>query len=136
MCDLSFRDIGVNNYCKEGSCMPISRVPLREEVRASPRRRAVRPVFVFAFQTNVLRGSRRLINMSQMQAVKPLNQTEGNSSIYALKELKPGPWRSLGRVLDYSTWAERQRFLELDYAIAQINSLRSGSERETEYEWN
>lgn len=34
-----------------------------------------------------------------------------------LKPLAPGPWRSLGRYLDYSNWADRERFVELDRAI-------------------
>ena len=34
-----------------------------------------------------------------------------------LKPLPPGPWRSLGRHLDYTNWADRERFLELDNAI-------------------
>ena len=36
-----------------------------------------------------------------------------------LSELPPGPWRSLGGYLDYSIWADRERFLELDSAIRQ-----------------
>jgi hypothetical protein len=34
-----------------------------------------------------------------------------------LPELAPSPWRSLGKRLDYSTWQDRERFLELDAAI-------------------
>lgn len=34
-----------------------------------------------------------------------------------LKQLPPGPWRSLGRYLDYTHWADRERFRELDLAI-------------------
>lgn len=34
-----------------------------------------------------------------------------------LREVAPGPWRSLGRYLDYTNWPERERFVELDRAI-------------------
>jgi hypothetical protein len=30
----------------------------------------------------------------------------------------PGPWRSLGECFDYSHWPDRDRFLELDGALA------------------
>ena len=35
-----------------------------------------------------------------------------------LVKLTPGPWISLGGYLDYEGWADRERFLELDRAIA------------------
>lgn len=35
-----------------------------------------------------------------------------------LEKLPPGPWCSLGGYFDYSEWPDRQRFLELDKAIA------------------
>ena len=31
-----------------------------------------------------------------------------------------GPWQSLGGYFDYSQWAARERFVELDKAIAAI----------------
>lgn len=34
-----------------------------------------------------------------------------------LHELPPGRWRSLGRHLDYTNWADRDRFVQLDWAI-------------------
>jgi hypothetical protein len=34
-----------------------------------------------------------------------------------LQELPPGTWRSLGKYLDYTNWADRERFIELDRAI-------------------
>ena len=34
-----------------------------------------------------------------------------------LPELPPSRWRSLGKRLDYTYWADRDRFLELDAAI-------------------
>jgi hypothetical protein len=33
----------------------------------------------------------------------------------------PGPWRSLGGCFDYSEWADRDRFLELDKALASAH---------------
>jgi hypothetical protein len=36
-----------------------------------------------------------------------------------LQKVQPGPWRSLGGYLDYSHWEDRERFLELDAAIAR-----------------
>jgi hypothetical protein len=41
-------------------------------------------------------------------------------AISRLRRLPPGPWRSLGRYLDYTNWPERDRFLELDRAIARM----------------
>jgi hypothetical protein len=35
-----------------------------------------------------------------------------------LQKLDAGPWRSIGGRLDYSGWSARERFLELDKAIA------------------
>jgi hypothetical protein len=34
-----------------------------------------------------------------------------------LREQPPGPYRSLGKYLDYSNWPDRERFLELDQDI-------------------
>lgn len=41
-----------------------------------------------------------------------------------LQKLEAGPWRSLGGYFDYSLWPERDRFLELDRAIAAGQDLR------------
>ena len=35
-----------------------------------------------------------------------------------LEKLPEGPWRSLGGYFDYRHWPDRDRFLELDKAIA------------------
>jgi len=35
-----------------------------------------------------------------------------------LQKLPPGEWRSLGGYFDYCLWADRDRFIELDKAIA------------------
>jgi hypothetical protein len=37
-----------------------------------------------------------------------------------LQTLPASPWRSVGGYLDYQGWAARDRFLELDKAIARI----------------
>jgi hypothetical protein len=37
--------------------------------------------------------------------------------ISRLRELPPGPYRSLGKHLNYTDWPDRQRFLELDQDI-------------------
>jgi hypothetical protein len=34
------------------------------------------------------------------------------------RKLSGGPWQSLGGYFDYSDWAARERFMELDEAIA------------------
>lgn len=39
-----------------------------------------------------------------------------------LHELPPGPWRSLGRYLDYTNWPDRDRFVALDRAIEKLAS--------------
>ena len=41
-----------------------------------------------------------------------------------LPKLAAGPWRSLGGYFDYTHWADRERFLELDKAIAASQDLR------------
>jgi hypothetical protein len=40
-----------------------------------------------------------------------------------LPELPSSPWRSIGKRLDYSTWPERDRFIELDAAIVVLEEL-------------
>ena len=45
----------------------------------------------------------------------------------ALPKLPAGPWRSLGGYFDYSDWSERERFLELDRAIAASQDLQEDS---------
>jgi hypothetical protein len=46
-----------------------------------------------------------------------------------IQKLPPSPWRSLGGYFDYDQWADRERFMELDRAIAAVqHSL--GFERE------
>ena len=40
----------------------------------------------------------------------------------------PGPWRSIGGYLDYTDWKDRERFMELDRAIA----MSCGPESEDE----
>ena len=47
----------------------------------------------------------------------------------ALTELNPGPWRSLGRVLDYAEWKDRERFLQLDAAIAHRSEANRSQEQ-------
>ncbi|HTA46677.1 MAG TPA: hypothetical protein VK789_29740 [Bryobacteraceae bacterium] len=48
-----------------------------------------------------------------------------------LTQLAPGPWRSLGRHLDYTTWADRDRFVELDRAI-EANAMMEENEEPCE----
>ena len=45
-------------------------------------------------------------------------------AISSLRRMAPGPWRSLGRYLDYTDWVDRQRFFELDRAIESMPKLR------------
>lgn len=35
------------------------------------------------------------------------------------EKLPPGPWRSLGGFLNYETWEERDRFIELDEVLSR-----------------
>ena len=48
-----------------------------------------------------------------------------------LQKLPLGPYRSLGGFLDYSNWAERDRFLELDLAIQAQSCKEETSEIES-----
>src|SRR5579872_6841280 len=47
----------------------------------------------------------------------------------SLKHVPPGPWRSLGRCLDYTNWPDRDRFLELDRAIQKCAEQEDLEER-------
>jgi hypothetical protein len=51
-----------------------------------------------------------------------------------LPKLAAGPWRSLGGYFDYTHWADRDRFLELDKAIAANQEFRDGDELERDNE--
>jgi hypothetical protein len=44
-----------------------------------------------------------------------------------LEKVAAGPYRSLGGYFDYSLWPDRERFLELDKAIATGQDLRDAS---------
>ncbi len=54
-------------------------------------------------------------------AVNIEQKTEAGT-VRPLSRLPPGAWRSLGRHLDYTNWADRERFLELDRAIRTSSS--------------
>jgi hypothetical protein len=65
---------------------------------------------------------------SQEQGTRRLREARTHQRSYEnyhpLQKLPPGEWRSLGGYFDYTQWADRDRFLELDRAIAaQRNQL-------------
>lgn len=68
-------------------------------------------------------GMRKTLQESEMARIDALEidaeekDVEPLVSVSRLRELPPGPYRSLGRHLDYSRWADRDRFMELDEAI-------------------
>ena len=43
-----------------------------------------------------------------------------------LKKVAEGPWRSLGGYFDYTDWPDRDRFMELDKAIAATLEINEG----------
>jgi len=47
-----------------------------------------------------------------------------------LQQLEAGPWRSLGGYFDYSLWPDRDRFLELDRAIAAMQDTHEEARSE------
>lgn len=51
--------------------------------------------------------------------------------LHPMPILPPGPYRSLGRVLDYTYWDDRDRFLELDALIKQYESREEARKRRT-----
>ena len=51
-----------------------------------------------------------------------LSETAARSEFF-LPELPSSRWRSLGKRLDYSTWEDRDRFMELDAAIRMRQEL-------------
>ena len=46
-------------------------------------------------------------------------ETQEPAAALPAAKLPAGPWRSLGGYMDYSGWEDRERFLELDAAIAR-----------------
>jgi hypothetical protein len=74
------------------------------------------------------RGVRDRVTHDQ---VAPVRNDEVPGSLREIKppleKLADGPWRSLGGYFDYSLWPERERFLELDRAIAAGQDLRDGA---------
>ena len=50
------------------------------------------------------------------QEVRTIQRPWENSS--PMRKLPPSEWRSLGGYFDYCQWADRERFMELDKAIA------------------
>ena len=47
-----------------------------------------------------------------------------------LQKVEAGPWRSLGGYFDYSLWPDRDRFLELDRAIAAMQDAHEEARAE------
>jgi hypothetical protein len=45
-----------------------------------------------------------------------------------LRKLPPGPFRSLGQHLDYTGWADCERFMELDREIQRTGDLQMPDE--------
>ena len=65
------------------------------------------------------------------QPVRPPQRPWENSA--PLQKLPPSEWRSLGGYFDYCHWADRERFMELDKAIAstqrsQMFEMAAGAE--------
>jgi len=58
----------------------------------------------------------------QQRETRGVGQTEVNVCSHAidtpLSKVSAGPWISAGGYFDYSDWAARERFMELDKAIA------------------
>jgi hypothetical protein len=57
------------------------------------------------------RAKRRIQDIGRTDATSPESGP--------LQKVEPGPWRSFGGYLDYTHWQDRERFLELDAAIAR-----------------
>ena len=55
---------------------------------------------------------------------EPGNGSAAREIKLPLEKLPEGPWRSLGGYFDYSLWPDRERFLELDRAIASGQDIR------------
>jgi hypothetical protein len=53
----------------------------------------------------------------EMRQEEPHIEFETSQTSGPLKKLPSGPWTSLGGYLDYASWPERDRFLELDRAL-------------------
>ena len=72
-----------------------------------------------------------LKNEKSLNSIARDKTTDGPREIRGpLAKAAPGPWRSLGGFLDYSRWEDRERFLELDRAIAASPSYAEPEEEE------
>jgi hypothetical protein len=62
------------------------------------------------FENEPNRPTRRNQNVEKSE---PSTENQG-----PLQKVAQGPWRSLGGYFDYTDWQDRERFMELDRAIA------------------
>ena len=56
--------------------------------------------------------------MNSSSDLMPIATEDSRPVAHRLPKLAPGPWISLGGLLNYEDWDERDRFLELDRLIA------------------
>ena len=63
------------------------------------------------------RGASRKNDACADEAEPNYTLVEPVRAISRLRRLPPGPFRSLGKHLDYAAWVGRERFMELDRAI-------------------
>jgi hypothetical protein len=67
-----------------------------------------------------------LDSFEEISAAVIKHETENLSELSApLPMLTAGPWRSLGGCLDYTRWADRDRFRELDKILSAAPSFRT-----------
>jgi hypothetical protein len=64
------------------------------------------------FKNEPDRPARRNQNIEKTDLASPESQGR-------LQKVAQGPWRSLGGYFDYTDWQDRERFMELDMAIAR-----------------
>ena len=68
-------------------------------------------------ETNHLTAALEESQVFGASEIAATNAPTDRDSFSALHPLPPGPWRSLGRHLDYTNWPARERFMELDRKI-------------------
>jgi len=65
--------------------------------------------------------------------IKEKQSSSSLETVPPLPKLPPGPWRSLGGYFDYSTWQDRERFRELDRALASGRNRPEPEEDDEEF---
>jgi hypothetical protein len=72
----------------------------------------------FASAISATSTTRRQTMLRHLHALtNSVSRSEDHEKLSVLYPLPVGPWRSLGKHLDYTNWADRDHFMQLDREI-------------------